>query len=639
MIQPITAARFQTVPLPAHLPYWWWMLPVLLLLFWLSVHNLDTNPVWGDERFSIRDAGGVFYGPIDLAGIWERVASGNPWHTPGFFMLLHAWGRFVGWELPALRVLPLLFGLLTAAWTYRLGSDFLSRRAGLYSAIILSTSIMFIHYLIKVRMYTQITLLTVCTLWFYLWLVDERRKPVWWGWLGFFIGAVGLLYTHYFAAIPLAVIGLYHLLFVPKNKHWLKISGVLALAGALFLPWVNVLLDGLVHARDYEDLHEIAVNSGEALYRIAFLLGNTHFWLLLFALSLAALLTWQQRRTARRSIFQLWFFTGAILVVILGINEVMKIMHEGRLRYLIGLWPLFALIIGYGAAELARRRRAAALVLIGLFAVTGAYSIASRAASRDLDGFEYFFPFHHIADALDGAVRAGDMVINFLPDGDEPQRDFHYTGITPFYFGSHLTQTWLRSEDPDKQEQTLDETGAQLSIWLAYPPEPPPSGLAAFTDALAADYHFCRKFHEASDFRIDWYTRLPLCCPGDAPPRIVYPEGIGLVGLELLPTTSDGILPVAASWAIEANSPYYSYSMALHVTDSVGTLVAQGDQGLELPARLCQQVNIPTADLPAGGYTLHLIVYNWETGARLHGSDRQSGAEGERLAVATFEVE
>lgn len=638
MTHAVPAARPEKRPVRRRLPAWWWLLPILLLVFWLSAHNLDTNPVWGDERFSIRDAGGLFYGPLDLFGVWERVATGNPWHVPGYFMLLHYWGKLVGWELPALRTLALLFGLLTLAWTYRLGRDVLSARAGLYATLILGTSMLYVHYLIKVRMYTQITVLTVFTLWVYLRLVDARRQPRGWEWLALGVGAVGLLYTHYFAAIPLIGIGLYHLLFARKDRRWWGVVGVLALAGSLFLPWVSVLYDGLLHARDYEDLHEIAVSSGEALYRIAFLFGNTHLWLMLAALALAAVFTVRERRRGGRGILQLWFFAAVIMAVILVINEALRVMHEGRLRYLIGLWPLLALIIGYGIAALERWRRGVALLVAGLFAITGVVSIGSRAASADLDGFAYLFPFHRIGAALEDAARPGDAVINFLPDGDEPRRDFHYAGITPFYFGSHLSQTWLRSEDAAKQTQTLASLNGALSVWLAYRPQP--SALESFTDSLAAEYAFCRTFHRETDFTIDWYVREPLCCPDEsAAARIVYPDGIGLIAAQSLPITDEGLLPVLTTWAIAPDSPYYGYSMALHVLDSAGTLVAQADMGLELPARICRPAQIPVGDLAAGEYSLQLIVYNWETGTRLIGQDVESAVEGDRLPLLTFEVE
>jgi 4-amino-4-deoxy-L-arabinose transferase-like glycosyltransferase len=619
------------------------MLPLLLLTFWLSAHNLDTNPVWSDERFSIRDAGGVFYGPLDVPGIWERVATGNPWHTPGFFIILHYWGKLVGWELPALRMLPLLFGLLTVAWTYRLGRDVLSPRAGLYGAAILSTSMMYLHYQIFVRMYTQITLLTVFTIWVYLRAIDERRTVRWWEWAGLFIGALGLLYTHYFAAIPLIAIGLYHLLIVSGiftglrlSSRWFKVMGVFSAAGVLFLPWLNVLLDGIVHANEYEGLHEIAVSFDYALYRTAFLFGNSIVWLLFITLIFTAALTILTRRATDAGIKQLWFFAAVTLIVILSINEVMKIMHEGRLRYMIGLWPLLALIVGYGLAWLVARWRWLALGLLAVWMGTGIYSVGSRAASRDLDGFDYLFPFHEVSDALAGVAQAGDMVVNVLPDGDDLRRDFHYAGITPFYFGSHFTQTWLHSDQSDQITQTLSEIDQPLNLWVAYRPRP--VGLDAFTSKLD-DYDYCRKLYDAGDLRIEWYARLPVCClSAEADSLITYPNQIELAGFDLLPIKNES-LPVVTTWEIGADSPYYSYSMALHLTDSAGNLVAQADQGLERPAMICRATQIPVNDLSPGEYTINLIVYNWETGSRLSGEDHESGALGEVLPIGTFEVD
>ncbi len=45
------------------------------------------------------------------------------------------------------------------------------------------------------------------------------------------------------------------------------------------------------------------------------------------------------------------------------------IMHEGRLRYLITLWPLVALIIAAGIYQLRQQRLLIVAVLVAAFAI------------------------------------------------------------------------------------------------------------------------------------------------------------------------------------------------------------------------------------------------------------------------------
>src|SRR5215216_3120094 len=116
---------------------WWWLIPLMLLVFWLGARGLNADPIWSDEYYSIYSAGLGPFGPLTPAGIWERIAGYDPWHTPGFFTLLNLWGRLVGGNPPALRALAMLLALLALAWTYRLGRDVMTPRAGLYAALVM----------------------------------------------------------------------------------------------------------------------------------------------------------------------------------------------------------------------------------------------------------------------------------------------------------------------------------------------------------------------------------------------------------------------------------------------------------------------------------------------------------------------
>lgn len=170
-------------------------LVVLLLLIaaWLGARSLNADAIWYDEYWSIYDAGGAHYGPLSPAQIWERVSGRNPWHAPGYFFLMGAWGSLTGWTAFAARSLSLLVGLLTIAWTYRLGKDIASARVGLSAATLLGTSALYASYLHELRAYTLYTLFTVVTLWAYWKILSpplclqrplaiamgDRRKSLW----------------------------------------------------------------------------------------------------------------------------------------------------------------------------------------------------------------------------------------------------------------------------------------------------------------------------------------------------------------------------------------------------------------------------------------------------------------------------
>lgn len=619
----------------------WVMTGVLLFAFWLGARDLNTNPIWGDERNSLRDAGGLFFGPLSPVEIWERVHTGNPWHTPGYFLVLSGWGALTGWTVPMLRLLSLLFGLLALAWTYRLGRDRVSAAVGVIGAAVLGTTMLFIYYAIQIRMYSLMTALSAFTCWLYLRLVDDRHTPTRLEWAGLLAGAIGLLYTQYFAALLLGMIGLYHLLFVRKDRRWWQVTGVFVVAGVSFLPWLNGLVEGLErNAAPGDFLYRRAMDAGEAVVRFADLFSNRLPLLLVVSLLLALVGTVLLAAKRRRGALQLWFATITLTGIVLLVNEFVEVMAPNRLRYLSGVFPLLALLVGVGLAWLWRASilgRVVSLLLLVGWLLGGAWAHIDRVGSMENDGFRYMFPVQTVAARLTGLLQPGDIVVTYIPDAD-PLLNHHYRGVASFYFGSELNYALRRSSmgEPQADQVRFTSASARLRVWLAHQP-PEPANLAAFTEALDGEFDLCRRAVDTDDLKIDLYTALPQCCLSErAEPLVRYPDDIVLMGLETLPITAEGRLPVVMTWDMTADSPYFRYSTALHVLDRDGALVAQADRGLELPPLTCRQTDIDISSLPPGTYTLHLIVYNWETGARLPGTRGDETADS--LPMGQFTV-
>jgi hypothetical protein len=492
-------------------PLWWWVVPVLLLTFWLGAHGLNADPIWGDESSSIRDAGGSFYGPLSPVEVWERVAGRNAWHAPGYFILLNLWGRAVGWGPAALRTLSLLFGLLAAAMTYRLGADLISRRAGVYAAAILGTSVLFVHYHDQVRMYTLIAFVSVLTLWAYLRVVHARREPPLLLWLALLGGATAALYTHYLAAIPLLAIGLYHLVFAPKNRRWLYVVGVMLLAGVLFLPWANVLRAGVGLASEAEQLHERALDAGSVLLRLAYLFGNGAVPLAVVGLGLALLAL----RMRRRGVMRVWFFALAVLGLMLVANALFQIIDERRMRYLIALWPLLALLVAVGIAWL-ERWRPLALVMLAIWMSFGVANSLSTLANETLDGYTYLFPVHRVAASLRGLILPDDVVINTLPNSGRLSAE--YEDLASYYF-TPLDLPYVMFQMNGTLErrgvvlrQTLTIANEHKRIWLAYAPDRLPEAFDEFLTPLSQWHVLCQTVVDQPSLRIDLYTRSTADC-------------------------------------------------------------------------------------------------------------------------------
>jgi hypothetical protein len=651
----------------------WLMIPLLLLVFAVSARWLNADPVWADEFFSIRDAAGSLERPLPPWEVWHDLGVRNPWHVPGFFLLLNGWGRAVGWTPFALRALSLLVGLLAVAFTYRLGRDFISAKAGLFAAVVLGSSAFFIYYLHELRMYTLFALFTVLTLWAYLTLVHRSggrsvkdiasgrgvqdagsgrgipqgdfalpRPYVWGIYAALLGGAVGLLYTHYFAALPLVAIGVYHALYglviwrkqqAESVRGWLAVSGTLLLAGLLFLPWLSVLLEGLSRAAAAEELHARALDAGEAVSKLLFLFGNGSPLLLVLA-GIGIVLALRGQGVRR-----LLFFTVAVIAAGLVANGVLQLMHGGRLRYLMSALPLLALLAGAG---LARWRRVGWLLLAAW--LIGGINAVGQPDFVDIDGGATRYPSQQVAAAIRADAWASDLVVNFTQNfpGYFPgagEIDFGTLPVSYAFIGGDesLFVRHMVIDDNPLDEPTLDALWTHDRLWVASVPENLPAAYDTFAATLRESYQFCRAA-AAPAMQVELYARSPVCCLNDESAALLrFGEGITLNGVDV-PASAAGVLPVSLLWTVTGGVAPHAYSVSLQILDTAGAKVAQADYGLAAQLHTCQRAEVDISALPPGTYTVHATVYAWETGERLPGVVIASGATGDLLPVGGFEI-
>lgn len=485
-----------------------WLVPLLLLTTWLGARGLNADIIWRDEYHTLEDAGSDYLGPFSPLGVWRQVAERNPWHAPGYFILVNLWQRGVGTDPALIRAMSLLLGLLTVALTYRLGRQTVGWQVGVYAATLVGTSSFFVHFLHEMRVYTLMAFLSVATVSLYWQLVQASHRPRIWAWLAFVATAAGLFYSHYFAAIPLAILGLYHLLFVPKTRRWWWLVIAIVVSGLLFIPWLTVLLRAMELVVARENLNSPALGFGEALESLAFQFSNGAIPLLV-GVGLSAL---AYRRGAWRFVLLLAF--GSVLLLLLT-NSVVEVMHAGRLRYLLGLWPLLAVAFALGIATL-QRWRPLGLILLLLWSAFGVVHAVNDDLAADLDGANYIFPFHWVAQRTALFAQPGDVIVNYVPD-DGLRVDLYET-IANYYFAPRgmeyiLLSTPEAASLTSRQAELLDLLATRDRIWLAVMPDRTPSGLNDFVTALEADYVQCVPVRDTPELGLQLYVRTADACP------------------------------------------------------------------------------------------------------------------------------
>ena len=229
--------------------HWAWAIPILLIVAALSMRQIDLYAPTSDEFFSMYNAGWMINGPYSPAEIILSIKENSPAHTPGYFMLLSAWGNLTTLDTAVGRVLTIFFALLSLAISYRVVSDFVSPVAGLFAAAILASNAFYNFYISHVRMYPLLLFLAGVVLWLYLRILFQVKSPVRADYAALFFAVFALANTHVFSATFFISLGIYHLIFVPKNRVWYKVSSVVILALILFLPFIVVSIpDGIERA-------------------------------------------------------------------------------------------------------------------------------------------------------------------------------------------------------------------------------------------------------------------------------------------------------------------------------------------------------------------------------------------------------
>ncbi len=615
-------------------PIWLWLIPLLLLATWFGARGLGADALWFDEVRSMQRAGQPQYGgPFPPAEVWERTAQISD-QVPGYYILLSGWGSLVGLTDYGGRALSLLLGVLAIAAIYRLGRDLHSVLAGLGAAVALTSSAFYIMYLHELRAYALVVCLTVLMLWLYWRIINGKKDR--WTQIGLVLSTTGLLYSHYFAAVMIVAVCLYHLLFVPKNREWWRVVILMGLAGILFLPWF--LTSFLV----FEDTRRLAWHSvggwpiGVILTNLGDRFSNANIGLLVLLGVFAA----QMRR---RGVGLVWF----VLLVALGLAIVLNewVGFLTHLRYILLIWVPLALLAGFGVAGIARlgvRPR----IILSLLLIIGTWNTLQLPGSEYLTRPVQYLPWPQLVRVIEGRNEPDDLMLFLISVEDDDWGGFHKHVMAHYFMGidieTALVESLPKMRDEAYLQSAVDALRGIRRVWLSLDPEMRPWREGMLLDTLAEQgFTRCGNITDTPELVVDMYAHAPvdtraltLRYGADGPPDTIWLEP-----LESLPVRVSDSLPVVQGWILGDAVPRQTYSVALHVEDGAGNLVAQMDYGLPADAFGCVADTLDVSQLPAGDYTLLAAVYAWETGDRLTGQDTASGESGERLVLGTFTVE
>ena len=438
---------------------------VIFIAFGIAALRLDDYPIYVDGLFSLATAG-YFEESADVALALERLAEKSHQHVPGYFLLLQAWARLVDWSPFALRLISLASGIFSLALVYRIGRSFISRDAGFWALFMLASLYYYNLWYLPIRMYSMFAAAGLLMLWLYLRAL--RQQLTWRAWTLLCLAIILFAYTHLFSFSLLCGIGVYHLVFVKKDKRWLNISAAFGVAALAFLPWLGILARGLDYATDRAEqaIHSLAaLDLLEAI--ISFGINASLPFLLLLPVAL-----WQAWRRDRFAI-ALCTLLAATLAFYVIVNALTGVIDYPRSRYAIIVFPLLILLLAKAMTSLERWKPLTIGIL--LFWLASGMLYQRRVGPALFIPSYGTLPAHLVERQLREELRPGDLVTGFSGGVSFDFKSIAYDGVGEFYFARHgaevaIAHTWrlgrmTAAEISDELRQTLD---GRERVWLVY---------------------------------------------------------------------------------------------------------------------------------------------------------------------------
>ncbi len=579
----------------------------LLLLFAIALFGIQRESLWLDESWS---AWTVYDTPRDLDGLrdtlrflrdsalttLERVR--DDMHPPLYFFLLEGTTLLLGESEFALRLPSALAGLLGLATTFAIGRQWLGWKGGLFALVLLGTAGFFLYYAREARMYA---LLLACA------ALATRAYTRWWRRGGLWRGLVYALlltfalYTHYLAALLIPIHLLHHLLTRPR---W-RIPLPYALTALLFAPWLPILWQQW-QAHPGGPMSSYLPGNLDTLagFGLAVSSGYGSIFLLPFLLGTAvpdALRKPRERRFV--GLVVLWLLLPLLSLLLLNAPERALL----QLRYVLLSLPAWALLIGYGLAQV----RIPLLPWMLL-----AWMVFTQLTMMD-DLWQSKPPWReavqHAATTRDSAEPA---LIHIPPHSPTAYYDRRF-GLQ---VGISLDIGW-RSFSPAEVREAAAALQNAASVWAFLPAQDPSSwdALAALYQGRGIGYRYSVQgalFYrfEAGDFAAESADELRQL-------RFTFGELLDYEGgIVTAYTVHAGEVCVPLRLRARAAVPD-SYSIGLYLTQGYHEVLAQRDEllgavdaGERIERDLC--LSVPSG-LPSDDLHLRLVVYQRETLQRL----------------------
>ena len=340
-------------PINATLPKWIIIVPVLIFLFYVSLHGVNRYTLRRDELTTLGHIGALSEKPtpVPVSYTIDSLTTYSSDHAPLFYVLINLWGGVFEFNYFALRLLSIWFGVIAVAGTYWLGRRLSGHNTGVIAAVLLGSNVLFYGNVHEMRDWIMLVMISVL-IWMSYWhIVYKQKTPHWRDYFVLFALTAISLYTSYLIIFLWVTIGLYHLLAVKRDRRWWLIAVAVVAGGAMLVPWLPEFAKGLDVAQSHIDRDNPMLLNNLVLIEITSALwGNGYIPVFIGLIGLAIYASWKDWKTARPIVFFFVMMISELLIV----NELFLFLK--RVRYLIYLTVPFSLFAAYGLTLLTRYR-------------------------------------------------------------------------------------------------------------------------------------------------------------------------------------------------------------------------------------------------------------------------------------------
>lgn len=494
-----------------------WMIPVLLVVAFLAIRQINRYPIAIDELLSINNAG--YLADSRPATIFANLETYSAQHVPAYFLIVGFARHFYGWNIPALRMLGVFFALLSLVWVYRLGKEHHSGYAGLIGALFVAGLTLYSFYYAQIRMYTMLASMAGFFLWSYLRLIDDHRPPRARNLAILSVSTLLFLSSHIFSITLFIAVAIYHVVVVAKNRTWVNISGAIIIGGLPLVLWLPVLLKGFRHTSSFEIVITRALTPPEIFYNLLIVYSNSLIPFLVGWVIVATYIAWKHQPRLRRFLG----LSGLTVFIFVLIGTVTPIIPPDRMRYSFVVVIPLAVAFGIMVASL-RYRFVVAVVLLGIWFGSDLWMRRAFDMADYLGGQFNIFDMPPIQDQvvlIEAATREDTLILTFsnhrdltLPVGHgNTVEDFYFDSVNRKHYGVFLPLEIQKSDaEIEAGLASAIEGYEDIAMIIDSRHQPNERILSLYSGVLERDYNTCNGEKLGNRLTITYYALMP-CQP------------------------------------------------------------------------------------------------------------------------------